>query len=1146
MARTVYALLVGIDTYLKPVQPLSGCVGDIVAISALLESQVRAAGDTWMPLQLMNEAATRPAIIEGFRRHLGQAKAGDVALFYFSGHGSNEKCPPEFWKTEPDRLNETLVCYDSRSPGGRDLADKETAELITQMCKGVHVTIIFDCCHSGSGTRNLLDIGVRQVPTDMRERPFSEYIGTGTRSAAGTDWTPPPQGPHILISACRSDELAKEITLGGKRRGVFSYFLGETLAQSPGALSYRQVFKRVNAMVRNNAAQQSPQIEPTDLSMLDLPFLGGLAKSTEEYYTLSHSSTAGWVIDAGAIHGIPEPTFEETTVFSLFPHNTPLDQCRRKIGLLGTAKVTQVEAGRSLVSCSVDLSPDTVYIALLSGLPLAPLKVHFAGDAAGLTLLRGALATATGTAPSLFVREVPTADNADIQVHAVNTASGAYFSFFRTAESVELIARVADHTAGSAVKAVKNLEHIARWTRITDLTNPAEDADDLKVRLEVYNVVGAAGKEELVNSTNLRQEYGKDAFGKWTERPRIKVKVANDSDVPLYCTLVGLTAAFEVETGFFTGGTMLLQPGQAAWAWQGKSFRMSVPAVLTEAGILETKDVLKLIASTEDFDGSLLSQDALELPYAAKKTTSTRGIGSSTLFRMVQRVQTRSFDLEPEEGEMISRWCTREFHITTMRPLDSAAVPSSPEAVASVHSAIQVLGHPSLKAQVRVSTASVASRDVLDDGGLIAPPLLRDNAGTWEPLFLSEGTRGEPGLSVLELHNVAEGASVTRKDPLRIRLTPTEPLKDDEHLVPITHDGKYYLPIGHAAMKDGALEVTVTALPAPQNTRSLTSAVKILFQKLKSKYLKTVYEYPLLAIHEVDGSSTTTPQQVATRVATAQRIMLYIHGIIGETRDMAASSAGLPGDEEVEALRQKYDLVLTFDYENLHTPIEENARLLKARLAAAGLAEGHGKTLHIVAHSMGGLVSRWFIEQEGGNKVAQHLVMLGTPNGGSPWSSIEDWAISTLTLGLNGLSTVFWPAPALGALVSLVEKADVALDQMNPRSDFLQKLNTGGDPGIPYTIIAGNTTLLSPFASENAAQRRSLIDRLKNLNLIHATTSALVFGTDNDIAVTVEDILKVPAGRTPAVVSYEVPCDHITYFGTRAGLQALSKALENA
>ena len=114
---------------------------------------------------------------------------------------------------------------------------------------------------------------------------------------------------------------------------------------------------------------------------------------------------------------------------------------------------------------------------------------------------------------------------------------------------------------------------------------------------------------------------------------------------------------------------------------------------------------------------------------------------------------------------------------------------------------------------------------------------------------------------------------------------------------------------------------------------------------------------------------------------------MYIHGIIGDTLEMP-KSIRLVKDMEGHTLEDEYDLILTFDYENLNTPIEETAQALKDRLVAAGLGPDHGKTFHIVAHSMGGLVSRWFIEKLEGNQVVNHLYQLGTPNQGSPYGSL--------------------------------------------------------------------------------------------------------------------------------------------------------------
>ena len=185
MARTFYALLVGINEYPNPSHRLSGCVNDVTRMSEFLKARFDPAAGFVLdpPAVLTDQRATRADIIREFQVHLGRARAGDVALFYYSGHGSQERAPREFWHLEPDRLDETLVCYDSRllGPDHYDLADKELAYLIEQVAgNGPHVVVILDCCHSGSGTRD-----VRNQETKVRrlEDRLSARAARSTRSS---------------------------------------------------------------------------------------------------------------------------------------------------------------------------------------------------------------------------------------------------------------------------------------------------------------------------------------------------------------------------------------------------------------------------------------------------------------------------------------------------------------------------------------------------------------------------------------------------------------------------------------------------------------------------------------------------------------------------------------------------------------------------------------------------------------------------------------------------------------------------------------------------------------------------------------------------------------------------------------------------
>lgn len=216
---TVFALLVGIDAYPPPVRPLRGAVNDVLAMTRILQQRVGAALTVFT---LLDGAATRDAVVAGIRTHLGHAGAGDTALFFYAGHGSQEPCPAEFRHLEPDLLSETLVLADSRTDGGRDLVDRELAALLAEVAaSGAHVVVILDCCHAGSGTGDaaMAEFTVRRTAMDPRPRSRNGISATmrwrrcwcarRSRSSAGSarttrnnspspalPWLPSPAATH--------------------------------------------------------------------------------------------------------------------------------------------------------------------------------------------------------------------------------------------------------------------------------------------------------------------------------------------------------------------------------------------------------------------------------------------------------------------------------------------------------------------------------------------------------------------------------------------------------------------------------------------------------------------------------------------------------------------------------------------------------------------------------------------------------------------------------------------------------------------------------------------------------------------------------------------------------------------------------------
>src|SRR5689334_21413106 len=80
------ALIVGIDEY--PQAPLAGCVNDANAVSALLEMHHDGSPNFSVRLLTAPTATMTRALLKEAVADLFQAVDCDVALFYFSGHGT--------------------------------------------------------------------------------------------------------------------------------------------------------------------------------------------------------------------------------------------------------------------------------------------------------------------------------------------------------------------------------------------------------------------------------------------------------------------------------------------------------------------------------------------------------------------------------------------------------------------------------------------------------------------------------------------------------------------------------------------------------------------------------------------------------------------------------------------------------------------------------------------------------------------------------------------------------------------------------------------------------------------------------------------------------------------------------------------------
>jgi pimeloyl-ACP methyl ester carboxylesterase len=1169
MPRKVYALFVGIDEYASPVRPLHGCVNDIQRMKTLLEKRIRSEQDEFIPRTLTNSQATRANIIAAFETHLAQAGSEDVVLFYYSGHGSQEMAPPEFWHLEPDHQNETLVCYDSRQPGSWDLADKELSQLIAKVAKnGAHVCAILDSCHSGSGTRDALDdleagVAVRLQAADRRIRPLDSYILSPEQAATlykgqngqkRANWIALPQGRHILIAACSDDETAKEMYLDGERRGVFSYYLQDTLQSTTGSLSYRNLFKRIQALVSTRVRGQTPVLEATDAQDVEQPFLGGAIPERSHIFSLRHQDHR-WLIDGGAVHGISAPRGEETTVLSIFPLDANLDKLGSLKDAVGEARVEAVEAIQSEVTITtrdgISLDRNEVYQAIVVGEPLPPLVVALEGDEAALNLVRDALAQASPNLQSSQLVREGSSIEAEYRLravrHQVGASEKAIYRISRKADAYPLAVDTEGFSKASAELVARRLEHIARWQKIAELSNKTSGIPTDAIRVEFFRVGQNDELEAIDSLAEMHFEY-RPPFEEM-DYPRFRVKLTNTGEQTYYCMLLNLTQDYSVFTGLLPDGIVRLKPGKDTWgSIRGRRDRLyedipvTIPDPLYKLGITQLRDIVKLIVCTDLADATLLAMDSL--PVSLDKTvdeTEKRSIPipASTLERLMERVNTRVMNNIPGEDEAYSDWCTLEFSSVVVRPMQSQPI-AQPGREVQLAEGVALQGHARLDARVRLDSLQSTAREV---GSLISPAVFRSHADTFQPFEFTASRGGEPGLTVLKLEDVADHSVVTPQNPLVLTLAGA--VAENESILPYAYDGEFFLPLGRARVVNGQTEIRLERLPVPTSAgeRDLKGSIKIMFQKIVAEKTGLDYAYPRLAVATFADEEVrylVAPTEVRQNVEEAENILLYLHGFTSDTQGMVRSA--------VEAGLDKSHLILAFDYESINTPIEDTARLLGEQLEQVGLGPGHGKTVYLVAHSLGGLVARWFVERAGGNKIVQHLVTLGTPHQGTPWPKIYDWATNLLILGLNSLSSVAWPVKLIVSLIKVIETVDNTVDQLGPDTAFIKSLASNPDPGIPITALAGNTSIIPAAFDVQPGEAKSrleqLVSTLGEMRLLEKAAGLAFFGQPNDIAVSVNSATGLPAGHKLATTA-EIACDHMSFFDTPDSLVKLSEVLRS-
>ena len=273
------AVLIGINKYRVPGADLRGCVNDVKNLQQALTTY---SGFSAKDITTLTDLqATKKAMQSAIQKLVVSGKKGDILLLHYSGHGANV---PDDNGDEADHRDEILcpTNLDWNDP----LRDDWLRKTFDKLRSGVSLTVIMDCCHSGTNTRAITppDAPIKErflpCPLDLMATESGRALRGTLRSQLGKA----PRGqkrksdivhadiPELLITGCRDTQTSADAKIGGTFNGALTYYLVQSIKETKGKLTYRELHQRTTGKLKKNDFDQVPQLEG-QRTAFDRPFL---------------------------------------------------------------------------------------------------------------------------------------------------------------------------------------------------------------------------------------------------------------------------------------------------------------------------------------------------------------------------------------------------------------------------------------------------------------------------------------------------------------------------------------------------------------------------------------------------------------------------------------------------------------------------------------------------------------------------------------------------------------------------------------------------------------------------------------------------------------------------------------------------------
>lgn len=234
--KQLFLLSVGIDNYEKA--SLHGCVNDANLLAEVLPNYFKTENGQVHKCTLLNEQATKPAILDVLKTNLNQAGPNDMVVFTFAGHGDNAK-----QKATQNAIFAFDFSRDSKEPEAKSattITETEFRELVRLEGKhNPHILLITDT-HNGS-----------------------------------PNWLDPENPKHIILTAGSDWDVVQESQHEGQQHGALTAALVSALrsTRARAPQTYHSLIRKIYGAMQRDNQKQTPQLFGK-IRALKNPFLG--------------------------------------------------------------------------------------------------------------------------------------------------------------------------------------------------------------------------------------------------------------------------------------------------------------------------------------------------------------------------------------------------------------------------------------------------------------------------------------------------------------------------------------------------------------------------------------------------------------------------------------------------------------------------------------------------------------------------------------------------------------------------------------------------------------------------------------------------------------------------------------------------------